>query len=112
MYASQADGRAYIVGYTDSPNFTGGMPVDAVLDAVRDSALESSAFKLLSESPVTVDGHPGRDIRMQNPAGYTMRLKLALAGSRMYQVAVATRNEDAAAPEIDAYLQSFHVTGR
>lgn len=112
LYASESGGMGYIVGYTESANFTAGIATDKLLDAARDGALQSSSFKLLSEQRITVDGNPGRDLSMRNGQGYTMRLKLAVAGDRLYQVGVAAKNDEASSPKIETYVQSFHITGK
>lgn len=80
------------------------------LDTARDGAVANTHGKLQSESPVDVHGNPGRDIKIAATGGKgAFRCKLILAGSRLYQIIVASPSSDADSADVKRFLNSFSL---
>ncbi len=107
-FSCERGGRAYVVGYSDYPNFDNG--VDKALDGARDGAVNSSQGKLLSEEILSFEGHPAREIRLEMAQGLAMRLRLIAVGTRLYQVGVVTPRDEASSPKIAEFLDTFHLS--
>lgn len=111
MYIGQVSGKdqAYIISYTDlDPSKVNKANADKVLDNVRNGITQKN--KLLSETRVSVDGHPARDLKVQTKDGYVMHDRVIIANSRMYQVLVVTSKNEANAPDVKKFINSFHLT--
>ena len=73
-----------MVAYTDIPkSFLVANNADGFFDGVRDEFIKEAGGKLASESPLSVDGHPGREIKVHLFRG-ELRLRLFLVGDRLY----------------------------
>ncbi len=110
MYIGQVSGKdqAYIISYNDLGNKVNRANADKVLDNVRNGIATKN--KLVSESHVTVDGHPARDLKFSTKEGYVMRDRVIIADSRMYQVLVVTSRDEANSPDVKKFINSFHLT--
>ena len=89
----------YAVYYTDFP---ASFPYDLekevslrkqFLDASRDTTLAQSKGKVLSETDISLEGHPGRMMKIALPDGTITREKTYVVGKRIYQIIVVTRGE-------------------
>lgn len=110
MYAVQVGKMAYIVGYRDLPpriKPTASVR-ERVFDAWRDEMTSQGGATLLSEQNTTLDGHPGREMKLNMREGYFMQLKTAFNGSRLYHVGVVTPMDESTAPEVERFIDSFH----
>jgi len=81
-----------------------------ILDGARDGAVANTQGKLLSELIIEIAGNPGRDLKISAAGGKgTVRAKLFLVGSRLYQVLAVTPTEDSYAPQVGRFLESFKL---
>lgn len=108
----------YSVMYADYP-----IPVNdpeiaqRVLDYGAKNAVASIKSELLEIKEITLDGFPGRFLKEKLKSGEIMRVKMYLAGQRMYQIAITTPNEENAVPETlkfyeeiaNRFLDSFKI---
>lgn len=77
-----------MVAYTDFPKQTlVANDVDGFFDSIRDQFIKEVSGKLASESSVSLDGHPGREIKAHMFSG-ELRLRVFLVGDRMYLVSL------------------------
>ncbi len=106
IFASQSDGRAYVASYADIRGVKASS--DQMLDNARNGMVANAHVKVISEKKITVDGHPGRDLQMVAKNGYSMRFRIAIANSKLYQVGVVSEKADAS-PEVEAFLDTFHI---
>lgn len=82
-----------VVGYTDLPKQSlVGNDLDGFFQGARDEFIKEVGGKLGSERHLTLDGHPGREIRIIVFRG-EVRLRLFLVGERLYQLSVVNANE-------------------
>jgi len=88
----QAKGEAYMVSRGSSGMLVKvddyvGPPADpAVLLQRGIDGLQLHGRKLVSDAPITVDGHVGRDVALVTATGATMTDRLFVIDNRIYQV--------------------------
>ncbi|MCA1592122.1 MAG: energy transducer TonB [Acidobacteria bacterium] len=87
------------------------------LDGARDGGVKGVNGTLLEEKETSLDGHPGRIIKVRVGDGYVMRVKFYVVKNRLYQLGVTMWDKDA--PEAAArfhdetaarFLDSFKLT--
>lgn len=82
LISTRALYQVVIVDYParlDTPEKIKGM-----LDAIRADTLDNNQGQLLSESDVTIEGHPGRYIAWRTGKGMLMKARYFLSGNRSY----------------------------
>jgi hypothetical protein len=88
----------YWLVYTDYPiSFDKADLIKAMLDKARDGSLAHVAKedpRILTESDISVDGYPGRFLRVELKGDLIVRYKIVLAGNRQYVLAVGTPKGD------------------
>ena len=106
-----SEGVVYGVSYSDySESLVKQTSTEKMLDSGRDGALANTQSKLLSESAISLDGYPGREITASSPDGkFTARVRVYLVNSRLYQTIVVIPNEVASSPDVLRFLDSFHL---
>jgi TonB family protein len=98
----------YGVMYADYPkSITDNTSADVLLDEGAKGAVAEVNSQLLSISPISVGGYPGRFLKERMPNGTIMQVKIILVGQRMYQVAITTPKEDGADPATVGFHNSI-----
>jgi hypothetical protein len=109
----------YMVVYTDfALNLEEDtQELDKILDKIRDSAVANSKAKVLSETKISLDGHPGRMMKTVEPNGNIARTKMYAVGNRLYQITITTPKETLTPDEgrfnesrAAKFLDSFKLT--
>jgi hypothetical protein len=99
----------YAIAYVDYPKARiAGKKTDELLDKARDSAVANVGGKLVSETPITLAGFPGREVRVEKIRGdMVLVCRLFLAEERLYQaLVVVARSKES--PELTrAFLDGF-----
>lgn len=85
----------YSVFYTD---FVVDLEQDSTernkfLDHIRDSVVAAFKAKLISETAISLDAHPGRMMKLSTPDGTVTRVRSYGVGKRLYQITVTTPGE-------------------
>jgi hypothetical protein len=97
-----------MVGYnqrTESLESTG----QKLLDRLRDSVLAGGKAKLLSETQISLEGHPGRELKVEFPDGIAIA-RLYVVGNRIYQVIASLEtNKKDQEPNAIKILDSFKL---
>lgn len=94
IHTAQKDSVLYIVGHGDYPEATiKAKGADGVLDADRDSFARSVNGKVVSEKKETLDGNPGRNIRISTDSGAHFQVREFLVGRRLFQVVTGGAKE-------------------
>jgi hypothetical protein len=108
--AAKAGGVTYLVSYVDVPDAVAQQPPGPRLDKVRD-AHKGTDGRLLADKELTVGGekYPARDVLVGRPDG-TLRVRVVIAGSRLYQVMARGPREGVTGADADRYFGSFEVT--
>lgn len=107
----------YEVGFVELvPSVVRSKGTDLVLRDAVDGGVRSANGTLLSEVPITVAGHPAREVLIATTVGtenYTVRARVILAGSRLYSLFVIHRtNSRPESGEVERFLNSFRVIDR
>ncbi len=96
----------YVVTFADFP-----MPLDHPddikrnLDSGRNLALQNTKGTLVAEKEITVNNHPGREIRVKM-TGARMSERIFVVDHRMYQVAVVLPEIESAAEKVKPFQES------
>jgi hypothetical protein len=111
MFGVEQDGFAYMASYNDYPDeLVNQRPAATMLDGARDGAVANVQGELLGESLLTIDGHPGREIKVAASGGQLMMVaRIYLVGNRLYQAAVVTDKENALSGNVVKFLDSFRL---
>lgn len=76
------------VAYTDFPKLSlVANDVDGLFDTIRDQVIKEAGGKLANEIPVSLNEHPGREIKVNMFRG-ELRLRLFLVSGRLYLLSV------------------------
>jgi len=100
------------IGYTDYPaELVQVSDPERILDGSRDGAVANVKGELVSETRISLDGYPGRELTISviadNKQEIVLRGRVFLVENRLYQImAVAPKGKENA-KNIDAFLQSF-----
>jgi hypothetical protein len=103
---------AYMVAYSDYPDsLVNQTPADILLSGARDGAVGNVQGRLVNETYLSLQGHPGRELLIETAGAEAFaRVRIFLVGNRMYQVmALTTSQSDSQTEEITNYLNSFHL---
>jgi len=99
---------SYGVSYNDYPDaITRKEFADQVLDGARNGTAKSMKGHVVSETKITLDGHPGRDYLLGTPTG-GYRSRIYLIGQRLYQLAV--RGPSTSSADAHKFFESFRIT--
>ena len=88
---------------------------EQVFDQQRDQDVWNSHYTLLTEESISLQGHPGRQLNLNvtgTDAGQGLDLatfRYYLVGQRLYIVISAGQEDEAAATEMDRFLDSFQL---
>jgi hypothetical protein len=117
LFSGQLDDVGYFVSYTDyEPEIVRKADPEKMLDGSRDGAVSNVNGKLVSETRITLAGHPGRELVIdakpkETPPG-TIKERIFMVQNRLYQVVVVAPRRKDIASEADAFLQSFKLLGK
>jgi len=104
-------GAAYQVSHLDLPLPPDTSPeaLEERLEGIQNGAVHNIDATLLRGKKITLGGkHPGRDVLAELPQGTGLiRLRLYLAGGRLYQVSVRGKRDLVEGPEAERFLDSF-----
>lgn len=113
MYTLSEGYEGFITGYTEYPDmvFTSSEP-EELMDGAQKGAISTVQGEVTSQRPITVNGHPGREIVGTSPSkniGFTARV--ILARPRMYML-VYTQYDKSKPISADGkrFLDSFRIT--
>jgi hypothetical protein len=110
-YMVEDAGMAYGVIYSDYPDFMKDADPQAVLDGGRDGAVAKIKGTLISETPLTLGGYPGRDITV-SAGTLGFRSRIYLVNTRIYSVIVTGPTDKLKLPRVDEVLDSFKLTDK
>ena len=97
-----------MIAYTDIPKqLLVANNVDGLFDGVRDQFIKEAGGKLASESSLSLDGHPGREIKLIMFRG-ELRLRLFLVGDRLYQLSVIN-SDNSDEESLNKFFASFKL---
>jgi len=111
QYMTTSPYCAYIVGFADSVMSGEGVTADGVLDKVAGSVIKRVGGEVVSAVPfVSADG-PGREVTLMLADGDGVyRVRLFLAGERLYQLTAVTPISEYYTSQAVHFLDSFELT--
>lgn len=101
-----------MVAYTDIPkNFLVDKDIDGFFDEIRDQFIKEVDGKLASETPLSVDGVAGREVKVHMYRG-DLRLRMFLDGDRAYILSVLNleKSDEEAAKKFFASFKLIRVS--
>jgi hypothetical protein len=103
--------RAYFVIHGEHPAaIVAQNPTEQRLDGVRDALASTFDGRVLEEHDYSLEGRPGRALRMTSATGEASVLAwIVLDGRRVYEIVAVTSPEDADTPDIERFRDSFHL---
>jgi hypothetical protein len=106
LYLVDLKHSAYIVGYSPIPP---GAHVE--LDAVRDEVVARHTGRLVTEQPISIEGHAGREfvLEISNPKGGGV-MRVFRVGDRLYQLLAFGSQVTASSADARKFLESFQLT--
>lgn len=100
------------VGYTDYPaELAQVSDAERILDASRDGAVANVGGELVSETRISLDEYPGRELTIsiiaENKQEIILRGRIFLVKNRLYQIIAVVPKGKENGEHIDDFLQSF-----
>jgi len=112
LFISRVGLLVCFVDYADMPKELGDAKnSDALFDLARDEFLKGAQAKLERETNITMDGHPGRELRVLVYGGVA-RLRVFLINGRLYQLVLTLIDKKATSEEetVEKFFNSFKPT--
>lgn len=114
LFSAETHNAAYMIGYSNYPEqaFVGIDP-QLVLANSRDGAVSSVGGTLVSDSETSLQGHPGRELRIEGAVEQGQELvvhsRMFLVRNRLYQVMVIVPSTQALTADMEGFLGSFKL---
>jgi hypothetical protein len=104
------DETAFLVIWCEFPEavFKGGT-AEQRLDYARKRALASSKGKLVKETKIKLDGHPGRELHFEIEGKGLIRQRLYSVKDKLYQLLVSGPREMVMSKDADRFLDSIKL---
>ncbi|HEX3998602.1 MAG TPA: hypothetical protein VHX65_08645 [Pirellulales bacterium] len=113
MWTSSSDGMTYSVSYQElqlPPGTSDTDQAEQQLDAEEETYLTLQEGKHTGDrKPLIVGGVPGREVDIDIDGKTIRRVRMALAGNRLYMIEVSGPKDKVNAADTDAFLDSFRV---
>ena len=86
MYDWNTTDGVFVVQFVERfPKATGPVSSKVGLDILRNSVMRGTKATLAGETEISLQGYPGREVRLEFPDGYTIT-RFFIAGDRIYQI--------------------------
>jgi hypothetical protein len=108
-YVLDSGSRAYMIGYADYPDAMRGADPQVVLGGSRDGAVANVHGTLMFESPMSLNGYPGKDLIISIKSG-GIRSRIYYAHNRLYTVMVSGPMYEMNSTLTNQVLDSFNFT--
>jgi hypothetical protein len=117
FFSADQSGESFVVVYSDYPSeVVKASDPEKMLDGSRDGAIGNVKGELVSETHISLNEYPGRDltIRAQDENGQDlfMRGRIFLVENRLYQIMVIVTKGNESNSEINDFLQSFKLLSK
>jgi len=112
-WTSSADGLTYTVSYQElqlPPGTSDTDQAERQLDMEEDALVTLQGGKFMRDKkPLIVGGVPGREVDIDVDGKNMRRIRMALAGNRLYQIELSGPSDKVASGDADSFLDSFRV---
>jgi hypothetical protein len=112
MFVLDMGTTAYVVMFSDYPE-AGVKKAGAakVLKGARDGAVNNArGAKLLSEKQISLNGHPGVELKMEQGAQGILLARLYMVRNRLYQAICVVPKSRAGSGDMERFVGSFKLT--
>ena len=110
-WSSSADGLTYTISYAELQTPEASADTDKVeqwMDNEVDIMLTIERGTLTKQQkPLMVGGQPGREVDIDVDGKTVRRIRMCVAGNRLYRVEVSGPKDKVFTPEVDSFLDSF-----
>ncbi|MGH7171603.1 MAG: hypothetical protein ACRELG_15105, partial [Gemmataceae bacterium] len=107
------DAGIFLTSYNDYPVAILAAGTDKLFAGAKVGA---TAFvpgaKIIGESKIKVEGHPGREWTMDVPGQGGLKMRVFLVKNRLYQLVAGGNPKKVAQKDIQAFFDSFKLTGK
>ncbi len=102
----------YVVGYADFPKNISltSREVQPLLPQLNSRRSAQTGVRVVSQRTLRLKNVPGREIRLQDSQGVSLRVRTYAINKRLYQVAVITNKEASLTKSIEGFFNSFQLT--
>jgi len=114
VLALDKENESYAVTYVEFPNPVDEAPKSkAMLDVIAEKELTKVAGKLMAQTEIAIDGHPGRELHIEVADGFWVD-RIYLVGRRMYVVSAFAAKIESDAKQIsqqqEAVIRKYFET--
>jgi len=108
--AKDENANEFMVTYSEYPAMNlGASRAEKIFDGARDGLIIAQQGRLLGDTTVSLDRHPGRAIVVERPDGSILKTVCYLVDDRFYQLTVETRRIEEDVDSIDRFFSSFRL---
>jgi hypothetical protein len=108
MFILEMPSAFYATAYVDYPKEgLGKKAPDELLDGARDGAVGNVKGKLANETKISMNGYPGRELRIEAPGDLALQARIYLVKERLYQILVVMPKAKEGEAEAKKFLDSF-----
>jgi hypothetical protein len=101
---------AYTVMYSDYPaDVIAQSNPQTMFNNARDNMLKNQSGKLLNERAISLNGHPGKELKVSLPNNIIMIARMYLVKQRLYQAIAGTSPDRQSSPDINRFLDSMKL---
>ena len=111
MYISEVDGIAYLIDSNEYPEKVIETSPKLILDGARNGAVKNVYGKLISETIISLDGYPGRELNIAIADGGA-RARIYLVKNALYQLIVVGPGEKLYLGHVHRMFESFKLTNK
>jgi len=118
FFLVEQGGMGYSVNLADYPEaYFSESDVELMLDGAREGAVLNVGGQLLEENQITLDGHPGRALKIavdsasspQVEDEFLVHARFYLVGNRLYVLQAISTEQSSLSPDIERFLDSFQL---
>ncbi|HKY04290.1 MAG TPA: hypothetical protein VJQ56_05350 [Blastocatellia bacterium] len=107
--SSAYEGNSYLVSWTEyKQESVEHKATEKTFDMIRDALVADKNGKVLSDSPITLEGHPARAVTYTTEDGMTVMARFYFIKNRFYQV-MAERRGPTDSGAAERFLNSFRI---
>jgi hypothetical protein len=108
MFMLEMPNAFYAMAFVDYPKEAmGKQSPDQLLESARDGAVGNVKGKLASETKISMNGYPGRELRIEAPGDLALVARLYLVKERLYQILVVMPKAKEGTADAKKFLDSF-----
>lgn len=101
----------YVVAYADFPRTVSlnSREVQELLPKIDPTAAQREGVRVVNQRNIRLGNYPGRELKLQDREGFTLRWRAYLVNKRLYQIGVVTNKEASLTKSIDGFFNSFQL---